>query len=79
MAYAVGVLFFCHTMCMPANNSDFLRGRVHGDNTNQGAYNMGSALDAKPFGGNDAQTQSGSVNAAGLPGMNSVKMEGEKY
>lgn len=40
---------------------------------------MGSAFDSKPFGGNDAQTQSGSVNAAGLPSENSAKMEGEKY
>lgn len=63
---------------MPANNSDFLRGRTHGDNTNQGAYNMGSAFDAKPFGSNDSQTKSGSVSAVGLGSAQSMKFEGEK-
>lgn len=72
-----GFLFFCHTICMSANNSDFLRGQVHGDTTNQGVYNMGSALDARPFGTNDSQTESGSASAVGLNGAQSVKFEGE--
>lgn len=63
---------------MSANNSDFLRGQVHGDTTNQGVYNMGSSLDAKPFGGNDSQTQSGSVSAVGLGSAQDMKFEGEK-
>lgn len=63
---------------MSANNSDFLRGQVHGDNLNQGAYNMGSALDAKPFGTSGSQTQSGSVSAVGLGSAQDMKFEGEK-
>ncbi len=63
---------------MPANNSDFLRGQVHGDNTNQGAYNMGSAFDSRAFGGNSAQTQSGSTSAVGLGSAQGMKFEGEK-
>jgi hypothetical protein len=63
---------------MAANNSDFLRGQIHGDSTNQGVYNEGSTLDPRAFGGNGSQTSSGSDSEQGLPGSQSQEYEGQK-
>ena len=59
----------CHTtdMCIRCCNSQI---------TNQSAYNEGPTEDARPFGANDAKTESGSVNALDLPGETEKKFEG---
>ena len=54
-------------MCIGCCNSQIV---------NQSAYNEGPTEDARPFGSNDAKTESGSVNASDLPGAYEKKFEG---